>query len=113
EALTKEGFSTDTVQILNGYGETGAALVRGGVDKILFIGSVNNGRRIIEGSAENLTSTTMELGGKDPLIVCDDADLERAVHAALGGCFINLGQNCIASERIIVEDGIYDDFVAE
>lgn len=113
EALRREGFSPDTVQIINGYGDTGAALVRGRIDKILFIGSVGNGRRIIEGSAEHLTPATMELGGKDPLIVCDDADLEQAVHAALGGCFINLGQNCIASERIIVQDGIYDRFVAE
>ena len=113
EALAREGFSPDTVQIINGFGETGAALVRGGVQKILFIGSAGNGRRIIEGSAEHLTPVVMELGGKDPLIVCDDADLEQAVHSALGGCFINLGQNCIASERIIVQDGIHDRFVAE
>lgn len=111
EALTKEGFSTDTVQIINGYGDTGAALVRGGVQKILFIGSVGNGRRIVEGSAVTLTPTVMELGGKDPLIVCDDANLEQALHSALGGCFINLGQNCIASERIIVQEGVYDQFV--
>lgn len=113
EALQKEGFSTDTVQIINGYGDTGAALVRSGVQKILFIGSVGNGRRIIEGSAEHLTPVVMELGGKDPLIVCDDADIPKAVHSALGGTFINLGQNCIASERVIVFDQIYDRFVQE
>lgn len=113
EALQKEGFSTDIVQVINGYGETGAALVRGGVQKILFIGSVNNGRRIIEGSAEHITPVVMELGGKDPLIVCDDADLDKAVHSALGGNFINLGQNCIASERVIVFESIYDSFIAE
>ncbi len=113
EALTREGFSKDTVQIINGFGETGAALVRSGVQKILFIGSAGNGRHIIEGSAQHLTPVIMELGGKDPMIVCEDADLEQAVHSALGGCFINLGQNCIASERIIVLDGIYDRFVAE
>lgn len=113
EALRREGFSPDTVQILNGFGETGAALVRARVQKILFIGSVGNGRRIIEGSAEHLTPTVMELGGKDPMIVCDDADLDQAVHSALGGCFINLGQNCIASERLLVMDGIYDRFVAD
>jgi acyl-CoA reductase-like NAD-dependent aldehyde dehydrogenase len=112
-ALTAEGFSPDTVQIINGYGDTGAALVRSGVQKILFIGSVGNGRRIIEGSAEHLTPVIMELGGKDPLIVCDDADMTQAVHSALGGCFINLGQNCIASERIIVLDAVYEQFVAE
>lgn len=111
EALQKEGFSTDTVQILNGFGDTGAALVRGGVQKILFIGSVANGRRIIEGSAEHLTPVIMELGGKDPMIVCEDADIPKAVHSALGGTFINLGQNCIASERIIVLDKVYDRFV--
>lgn len=113
EALRKEGFSPDTVQIINGYGDTGAALVRANVQKILFIGSVNNGRRIIEGSAEHLTPVVMELGGKDPLIVCNDADIPKAVHSALGGIFVNLGQNCIASERVIVLDGIYDRFMAE
>jgi acyl-CoA reductase-like NAD-dependent aldehyde dehydrogenase len=111
EALAREGFSPDTVQIINGHGDTGAALVRARVQKILFIGSVGNGRRIIEGSAEHLTPVVMELGGKDPFIVCEDANLEHAVHSALGGCFINLGQNCIASERIIVLDGIHDRFV--
>lgn len=113
EALKKEGFSPDTVQIINGFGDTGAALVRSGVQKILFIGSVTNGRRIIEGSAEHLTPVVMELGGKDPLIVCEDADIPKAVHSALGGTFINLGQNCIASERIIVLDAIHDRFMAE
>ncbi|MDD3445594.1 MAG: aldehyde dehydrogenase family protein [Zavarzinia sp.] len=113
EALTRAGQPTDLVRIVNGFGETGAALVRARVQKILFIGSVGNGRRIIEGSAEHLTPVVMELGGKDPMIICDDADLMHAVHSALGGCFINLGQNCIASERILVMDGIYDRFVKE
>ncbi len=112
-ALRKEGFSPDTVQIINGYGDAGAALVRANVQKILFIGSVGNGRRIIEGSAEHLTPVVLELGGKDPLIVCNDADIPKAVHSALGGIFVNLGQNCIASERIIVQDGIYERFMAE
>ncbi|SFF51143.1 Acyl-CoA reductase [Fontimonas thermophila] len=111
EALTRAGFSPDTVQIVDGTGETGAALVKSGVQKILFIGSVGNGRRIVEGSAQTLTPVVMELGGKDPLIVCDDADLDQAVHASLGGCFINLGQNCIAAERLFVHAGIYERFV--
>lgn len=111
DALRKEGFPASVVQMVQGYGDTGAALVRARVDKILFIGSVGNGRRIIQGSAEHLTPVIMELGGKDPFIVCDDADLDKALHAALGGAFINLGQNCIAAERIIVLDAIYDQFV--
>ena len=110
QALEKEGFSKDTVQIVQGYGDTGAALISSRVDKILFIGSVNNGRRIIEASAQHVTPVVMELGGKDPLIVCDDAHLEKAVHSAIGGCFINLGQNCVASERIIVMEPMYDAF---
>lgn len=112
EALEAEGFSKDLVRVVNGYGETGAALVRSGVDIVLFIGSVPNGRRVLAASAENITPVILELGGKDPLIVCDDADLDQSVHAALGGCFINAGQNCVASERILVEDGIYGRFEA-
>ena len=69
---------------------------------ILFIGSVGNGRRVVQASAERVTPVVMELGGKDAFIVCDDADLEQAVHAAMSGCFINCGQNCVASERILV-----------
>ena len=110
QALEKEGFSPDTVQLVQGYGESGAALISARVDKILFIGSVANGRRIIEASAEHITPVVMELGGKDPMIICDDAHLEKAVHSAIGGCFINLGQNCVASERIIVMDAVYDAF---
>ena len=113
EALRKEGFSADTVQIINGYGDTGAALVRSRIQKILFIGSMSNGRRIIEGSAEQLVPVVMELGGKDPMIICDDADIQKAVHSALGGIYVNLGQNCVAGERVIVQEGIYDRFMAE
>ena len=95
QALEKEGFSKDTVQIINGYGDTGAALISAYVDKILFIGSVGNGRRIMQAAAEHLTPVVMELGGKDPMIICEDAHLEKAVHSALGRTFINLGQNCV------------------
>ena len=89
---------------------TGAALARSAVDTILFIGSVNNGRRVVEASAERVIPVVMELGGKDAFIVCDDADLEQAVHAALAGCYINCGQNCVASERILVYDAVYEAF---
>ncbi len=109
-ALNEEGFSADTVQIVQGYGETGAALISAKVDKLLFIGSVENARRIINASAEHITPVIMELGGKDPMIICDDAHIEKAIHSAIGGCFINLGQNCVASERIIVTSGIYEKF---
>jgi acyl-CoA reductase-like NAD-dependent aldehyde dehydrogenase len=108
--LAGAGHSPDLIQAVHGYGETGAALVRSQIDMILFIGSVKNGRRVIQGSAERITPVVMELGGKDPFIVCEDADLDQAVHAALAGCYVNCGQNCVASERILVHDGVYDAF---
>lgn len=112
EVLRRCGHSPELFQILTGYGDTGAALTRSGVDKIIFTGSVHNGRRVIEGSAENLTPVILELGGKDPLIVCDDADLDQAVAGALAGVFISSGQMCLAAERVYVMDGIYDRFVS-
>ena len=110
QVLREAGHDPDLIQAVQGYGATGAALARAEVDTILFIGSVTNGRRVVEASAERVVPVVMELGGKDPFIVCDDADLEQAVHAALAGCYINCGQNCVASERLIVHAGIYDAF---
>ena len=109
--LSEAGYPTDLVQIVNGYAATGAAVVSGGVDKVVFTGSVENGRRVIAESAKTLTPVILELGGKDAFIVCDDADLEQAAHAALAGVFIAAGQNCLAAERIFVFDSVYDRFV--
>lgn len=111
EAFDAVGYPRELVQIVNGYGETGAALVRSGVDKVVFTGSVENGRRILEGSVEHITPVILELGGKDPFIVCGDAHLEQAVHAALAGVYIAAGQNCMAAERVLVVETIYEDFV--
>jgi acyl-CoA reductase-like NAD-dependent aldehyde dehydrogenase len=108
--VEEAGHNPDLIQAVQGYGPTGAALARAAVDTILFIGSVNNGRRVVEASAERVIPVVMELGGKDAFIVCDDADLEQAVHAALAGCYINCGQNCVASERILVHNALYDAF---
>jgi len=111
EALEAEGFSRDLVRLVNGFVPTGAALVGAGVDLLVFTGSMENGKKIIAESAETLTPVILELGGKDPLIVCDDAALTQAVHAALVGVFIAAGQNCMAAERVLVFDAIYDDFL--
>ena len=105
------GHSTDLVQIITGYGETGAALVSGGVDKVFFTGSVSNGRKVVSESAKSLTPVVLELGGKDPMIVCDDADLDQAAHAAVSGTCIASGQMCLATERIYVFDRVHDEFV--
>jgi len=112
EAFEKEGLPKDLVQIINGYADTGAALVSGGVDKIVFTGSMANGKKIITESAKSLTPVILELGGKDAFIVCDDANLEQAAHAAAAGVFIAAGQNCLAAERFVVFDAVYDEFVS-
>ncbi|MDB4991231.1 MAG: hypothetical protein JWN04_6409 [Myxococcaceae bacterium] len=109
-AFKAAGYSTDLVRIIDGYAKTGAALINSGVDKVIFTGSLENGKRVLAEAAKTLTPVVLELGGKDPLIVCDDAALEQAVHAALTGCFINCGQNCLASERTLIFDSVYDQF---
>ncbi|MGE0784639.1 MAG: aldehyde dehydrogenase family protein [Sandaracinaceae bacterium] len=111
EALDAVGYPRELVAIVNGFGQTGAALVRSGVDKVIFTGSVPNGRRILEGCVDNLTPAVLELGGKDPFIVCEDAHLEQAVAAVLAGVYIAAGQNCMAAERVLVHRTIYDAFV--
>lgn len=111
KAIEGAGHDPDIVQIVNGRGETGQALVESGLDGIVFIGSVANGRRVLQSAAKTVTPVVLELGGKDPFIVCDDADIEQAAHAALAGCFINCGQNCVASERILIHRGAYSAFV--
>ncbi|HEX2568208.1 MAG TPA: aldehyde dehydrogenase family protein [Polyangia bacterium] len=111
EVLRQAGHSPDLVQILTGYGETGAALVRAPVDKIIFTGSVGNGRRVLATAAETLTPVILELGGKDPFIVCEDANLDKAVASAMQGVFIASGQMCLAAERLYVHRAVYDVFV--
>jgi acyl-CoA reductase-like NAD-dependent aldehyde dehydrogenase len=94
-----------------GTGRTGQAVVDA-VDMIQFTGSTATGRRIGIRAAERLIPASLELGGKDAMIVLDDAELTRTVRGAIWGCLFNAGQSCIAVERIYVEDGIYDEFVA-
>lgn len=97
----------DLVKVVTGDGRTGEALVRSGVDKISFTGSPLTGQRIMAAASDTLTPVVMELGGKDPMIVCDDADVERAARAAVGGAFGNSGQTCIAVERLFVTPKSY------
>jgi acyl-CoA reductase-like NAD-dependent aldehyde dehydrogenase len=96
--------------VLLGDGETGAALVGAGLDKISFTGSVATGRRVAEACARQLIPCTLELGGKDPMIVCRDADLERAAAGAVYGAFANAGQICVSTERVYVVDEVADEF---
>jgi len=106
------GLPDDVLQVVPGDGETGAALVEAGVDKISFTGSVATGRKIGEACGRNLVPCTLELGGKDAMIVCDDADVERAAGGAVFGGFFNAGQFCCGTERVYVHAAIADAFIA-
>ena len=83
DALAAEGHDPELVQLVNGFAPTGKALITAGIDALVFIGSVDNGRRVLETASRELVPVVLELGGKDPYIVCDDAHLEAAVHGAL------------------------------
>jgi acyl-CoA reductase-like NAD-dependent aldehyde dehydrogenase len=105
EIFERAGAPPDLVQVITGDGRTGAALVDAAPDKIVFTGSVATGKKISEAAAKNLTSIVLELGGKDPMIVFDDANLELAASAAVWGAFCNSGQSCSSVERLYVQDG--------
>ena len=104
EIFEKAGLPGSVVQIVSGAGATGAALVEAAPDKIMFTGSVATGKKISEAAAKNLTSVVLELGGKDPMIVFADANLELAAAAAVWGAFCNAGQSCSSVERLYVEE---------
>jgi acyl-CoA reductase-like NAD-dependent aldehyde dehydrogenase len=104
------GLPEDVFQVATGDGSTGAALV-GVVDSIMFTGSTRTGRRVAVAAAERLIPAHLELGGKDPMIVLADADIDRAANAAAFYSMLNGGQICISIERAYVEEPVYDQFV--
>ena len=99
------------LQLVTGYGETGAALCEAGVDKLAFTGSAATGRRVMASCARTLTPCVIECGGKDALIVAADADLDRAAEQAVWGSMFNGGQTCAGVERVYVEAAVYEPFV--
>ncbi len=101
----------DVLQVVTGAGPTGAALCKAGVDKLAFTGSTATGKKVMAACAETLTPVLMELGGKDPMIVAEDADVDAAAEAAVFGALTNTGQACISIERIYVAEPLYDRFV--
>ncbi|RSM79146.1 aldehyde dehydrogenase [Amycolatopsis sp. WAC 01375] len=101
------------LQLITGFGETGASLVSGGVDKIAFTGSTGTGKKIMAAAAETLTPVIIEAGGKDAVLVDADADLEAAADATVWGAFSNSGQTCIGVERVYVHERVHDEFVAK
>ncbi|MFI5956815.1 aldehyde dehydrogenase family protein [Cryptosporangium sp. NPDC051539] len=98
---------------VHGGGETGAALTTAGVDKIAFTGSTATGKKIMAAAAATLTPVLIECGGKDPLLVDADADLDAAADAAVWGGMSNGGQTCIGIERVYVHEAVYEPFLAK
>jgi len=111
DLLEAVGLPEGLVTVLMGDGETGAAVVEAGVDKISFTGSVKTGRSVAEACARQLIPCTLELGGKDPMIVCEDANLDNAAGGALVGAFLNSGHVCCGTERVYVVEEVADEFI--
>jgi aldehyde dehydrogenase (NAD+) len=99
------------LSLVTGFGDTGAALCRSGVGKIAFTGSSRTGRRVMAACAEGLVPVLMECGGKDAMVVADDADIDSAADAAVWGGMSNAGQTCIGIERVYVAAPVYDQFL--
>ena len=114
ELIAEAGFPDGVVNVVTGFGaEAGGPLVdHPDVAKIAFTGSDLSGQKIYEQGAKKLIPVTLELGGKSPNIVFDDADKEAAVMGAISGIFAATGQTCIAGSRLLVQKSIHDEFVA-
>jgi acyl-CoA reductase-like NAD-dependent aldehyde dehydrogenase len=110
--LYAAGVPKGVFQVVVGDGSTGAALVHGAIDKLVFTGSVATGKQIAVAAAERLLPVVLELGGKDPMAVLDDADLDVASSAAVWGAFMNAGQTCLSVERCYVHRRLYEAFLA-
>lgn len=110
EALVKCGHSPDLVRFVAGFPDAGAALTDA-VDKVTFIGSPQVGKLVQAQAAKTLTPVVLELGGKDPAIVCDDADLDKVLPILMRGTFQNCGQNCVGLERIVAHEVVYDQIL--
>jgi len=113
ELIAAAGFPEGTVNIVTGFGKTaGAAIVdHPGVDKVSFTGSTVTGRSILRAATGNLKRVTLELGGKSPVVIFPDADLQKAIPSAAMGIFGNAGQICAAGSRLFVHESIFDQVV--
>eukprot|EP00158_Paraphelidium_tribonemae_P005328 Partr_v1_DN27282_c0_g1_i1_m39045 putative Aldehyde dehydrogenase len=110
--LDVAGVSRDLVQFVVGGALVGDALVRSrGLDKVTFIGSPAVGKLVMRAAADNLTPVTLELGGKDAAVVCDDVQLDGVIPLIMRGCFQNMGQNCVGLERIVIHSSIHQRFI--
>ncbi|MFK7754871.1 MAG: aldehyde dehydrogenase family protein [Sedimentitalea sp.] len=112
EICAEAGVPNGVVNIVTGDGDTGAALVNANVDKIAFTGSTEVGRKIRTATAGTGKALTLELGGKSPYIVFDDADIDSAIEGLVDAIWFNQGQVCCAGSRLLIQDNIAEDFLA-
>lgn len=105
------GLPADVLQVIQGRGDVGSALIASGVDVVAFTGSTRVGKLVAAEVAKRLTPAILELGGKDAMVVLDDADLARTASAAVWGAMLNAGQTCVSIERCYVVDAVYDEFM--
>ncbi len=107
------GFPPGVFNVISGYGvPTGSALVRHpGVDKVAFTGSTETGKLVMKDAAEHIAKVSLELGGKSPNIVFEDADVEAAANGVVSGIFAATGQTCMAGSRLFVQEGLHDELV--
>ncbi|MDH3293533.1 MAG: aldehyde dehydrogenase [Acidimicrobiia bacterium] len=114
ELVDRVGFPPGVVNIITGYGEPcGRALTsHPNVARVAFTGGVDAARQVVRNTAENFAHVSLELGGKSPILVFDDADLDGAVNGAVAGNFGATGQSCVAGSRVFVQSGIHDEFIA-
>ena len=108
--LHAAGVPEDVFQIVIGDGPTGSALIQSPIDKLVFTGSVATGKKIAAACADRLLPAVLELGGKDSMLVLDDADVDVASTAAVWGAFVNAGQACLSVERCYVHRSLYESF---
>ncbi len=109
--LRAAGLDPDLLQVITGDGVAGAALLSANIQKVVFTGSVATGKRVAQAAAARLLPVVLELGGKDPMIVLEDADIDVASSAAVWGAFMNAGQTCLSVERCYVQEKIYPKFL--
>lgn len=113
EIIEEAGLPDGVVNIVTGYGEEAGAPLAGhdDVDKIAFTGSKTVGKKIAQAATGNLKDVTLELGGKSPTVVCEDADMEKAIPGAARAIFFNQGQACNAGSRLFIQDSVFDQVI--
>jgi len=112
EIFDATGLPEDLFGVVHGYGDVGAALIEGGIQKLIFTGGVETGKKVAAACGANLVPCVMELGGKAPLLACADCDVERTARAIVFGGFVNSGQVCISVERVYAHEAIHDKLLS-